>query len=107
MPDENKQDLIAIDVVKDFKYAYRGCDVHSYQKGERSVAVPAECAELAISEGWAVKATQGAPKTAAMPAAPQNQAGGVFGFFSDLKRSVLGEAPTNTDAGSSTGQKGE
>lgn len=44
-----------IQVLKSFAYAYGGTDVVHYTAGD-SVDVPAECAELAIAEGWAAAA---------------------------------------------------
>lgn len=42
---------VTIEVVSDFKYAYRGCDVVEYTRGS-TVAVAKEVAELALREKW-------------------------------------------------------
>lgn len=72
---------VAIEVVKDFKFAHRGCDVVEYQAGE-SVEVSERCAEVAIAEKWAkpagggkkgAKAKAGAPEDKNAGAAPENK----------------------------------
>ena len=66
---EEKTELASIDVTKDFKYAYRGCDVHAYEAGKR-YEVPAECADLAVKEKWAKKAKGDAPANASTAGSP-------------------------------------
>lgn len=63
-----------IKVQKSFAYAYRGIDVHTYSAGE-IVDVDAECAELAIEQGWAVIEGEKAAMAPANKAkrAPQNK----------------------------------
>jgi len=63
-------------VIKAFAYAYGGTDVVHYAAGEL-LELPAECAELAIAEGWAVpadgeKAAKPAANKARKPA-PENK----------------------------------
>lgn len=67
---EEKTELVSIDVTKDFKYAYRGCDVHAYEAGRR-YDVPAECADLAAKEKWAKKTKNDAPANASTSGSPQ------------------------------------
>lgn len=55
--------LVEIEVIKDFKYAHRGCDVREYVAGS-TVEVSEDCAELAIKEKWA-KTVKSAGKTKA------------------------------------------
>lgn len=64
-----------IEILKSFAYAYGGTNVVHYVAGE-SVDVPAECAELAIAEGWATAPGEKAAKpaaTKARKAAPENK----------------------------------
>lgn len=49
MTEEKK---VTIEVVKDFKFAHRGCDVVEYTAGE-TVDVSERCAEIALAEKWA------------------------------------------------------
>jgi hypothetical protein len=63
-------------VIKAFAYAYGGTDVVHYAAGEL-LDLPAECAALAVAEGWAVaddgeKAVKPAANKA-RKAAPENK----------------------------------
>lgn len=63
MAEEKK---VQIEVVKDFKFAHRGCDVVEYKAGA-AVEVSEDCAALAIAEKWAK------PAGKAKKAAPENK----------------------------------
>lgn len=62
---------VTIEVIKPFRFAYRGCDVVEYATGEH--AVSERCAEVAIAEGWA-KAKGSAPENKDAGKAPRNKA---------------------------------
>ena len=64
---------VTIEVVESFKYAYRGCDVVEYQKGE-VVEVSEEVAELAKAEKWAKATKKEAPENKDSGNAPENKA---------------------------------
>lgn len=49
-----------ITITKSFKFAERGIDVFEYLEGE-TVDVSDECAEVAITEGWAALSAPDAP----------------------------------------------
>lgn len=49
-----------LEVVKDFKYAYRGCDVVAYMAGE-TVELTQEVADLAKINKWVKKPGKKAP----------------------------------------------
>lgn len=71
MSEQKKETL---EVVKDFKYAYRGCDVVEYKAGE-IVELNEEVAELAKSEKWAKKpGKKTATENKSQGAAPENKA---------------------------------
>lgn len=57
----SEQKKVTIEVVEDFKFAYRGGEVVEYKKGA-VVEVDEEVAALAKSEKWA-KASKAAPET--------------------------------------------
>jgi hypothetical protein len=63
---DKQEKQVSIEIIKGFKFAYRGCDVVEYKKGE-TVTVGAECADLALAEKWAK------PAGKARPAAPENK----------------------------------
>ena len=48
---DKKEKYITVEVMRDFKFAYRGCDVVAYGKGQ-IVEVNEECAEIAMREKW-------------------------------------------------------
>jgi hypothetical protein len=92
MSDETNNELVSIDVTKDFKFAYRGCDVHAYEHGKR-YDVPAECADLAVKEKWAKKAKGDAPANASTAGSP------VIGNQGDASQnSATPAAPANAAA---------
>lgn len=65
---------ITIEVIKDFKFAHRGCDVVEYSKGE-TVDVSEECAAIALDEKWAKKpgGKKQIPENKAVTGAPENK----------------------------------
>lgn len=70
-------DKVEIEVVKDFKYAYRGCDVVEYKVGD-VVEVDTEVAKLAKAEKWAkaakaAKAEKSAPENKDSGPVPENK----------------------------------
>lgn len=73
MSEEKK---VAIEVVQDFRFAHRGCDVVDYRKGE-TVEVSERCAEVALEEKWAKpvgKAKKVATENKDADSAPENKA---------------------------------
>lgn len=74
----SEENTVSIEVVKDFKFAHRGCDVVEYQAGA-TVEVSPRCAEIALGEKWAKpvkagKAKAEAPENKDAGAAPENKA---------------------------------
>jgi hypothetical protein len=68
---------IAIEVIRDFKFAHRGCEVIEYTAGQ-TADVTERCAEIALGEKWAKPAKTGkakaeAPENKAAVAAPENK----------------------------------
>lgn len=62
-----------IEVLKDFKFAHRGCDVREYVKGD-IVTLEDEAADIALGEKWAKPIKTKAEKAdKAIPAAPENK----------------------------------
>lgn len=69
----SEQKTETLEVVKDFKYAYRGCDVVEYKAGQ-TVELTDEVAELAKAEKWAKKPGKKAPaENKDLGAAPENK----------------------------------
>jgi len=52
--------MSVITITQSFKYAFRGVEVVEFGVGEQDV--PDEVAEIAVREGWAVKAHESAPE---------------------------------------------
>lgn len=70
MSEQKKETL---EVVKDFKYAYRGCDVVEYKAGE-TVELTEEVAELAKAEKWVKKpGKKSAPENKDQGSAPESK----------------------------------
>lgn len=67
----SEQKKVTIEVLEGFKYAYRGCEVVEYQKGD-VVEVSEECADLAKAQKWA-KASKAAPENKDAVRAPENK----------------------------------
>lgn len=70
----SEEKTVTIEVIKDFKFAHRGCDVVEYQAGATAEVTP-RCAEVALTEKWAkaVKAKKSAPKNKDQGSAPENK----------------------------------
>lgn len=68
MSEEKK---VTIEVVESFKYAYRGCEVVEFTKGE-VVEVSEEVADLAKAQKWA-KGSKAAPENKDAGNAPENK----------------------------------
>ena len=68
----SKEKKVIIEVIEPFKYAYRGCDVVDYAKGD-VVEVSEEVAELAKAEKWARLTKKGAPENKDAGNAPENK----------------------------------
>lgn len=70
MSEQKKETL---EVVKDFKYAYRGCDVVEYKAGQTE-DFDEEVAELAKANKWAKKPGKKAPaENKDLGVAPENK----------------------------------
>lgn len=56
MAEEKKVEIV---VVKNFKFAHRGCDVVEYKASAEPIEVTERCAEVAIAEKWAKPMSKG------------------------------------------------
>lgn len=60
-------------VIKDFKFAHRGCDVVEYQAGTEIDATDEQLIEVALKEKWVTKARGSAPENKALGSATENK----------------------------------
>ena len=67
-----------IEIIKDFKFAHRGCDVVEYKAGDVIDDATDEMAELAIKNKWA-------KESKAKTAAPENKDAAVDGSAPENK----------------------
>lgn len=63
-------------VVKDFKFAHRGCDVVEYPAGTEIDATDEQLIEVALKEKWVTKARGSSPENKALTSAGENKGDG-------------------------------
>ena len=68
----SEQKKVIIEIIETFKFAYRGCEVVEYVKGD-VVEVSEEVAELAKAEKWAKATKKEAPENKDAGNAPENK----------------------------------